>query len=185
MADLIERKKLLEHLPDLMKQFLEMKEIMQTEDIQFSSLDDEIERVLNNAFIEDCDEYGIQKYETLLGITPSSEDTLDSRKSRVLFHWDIHVPYSYQTLIDKLNAYCGVNNYTIAGDQSDYYLEIALGLQAKKTIEDVNQLLEDFLPVNIAYAVLLAWNQYRIHETKTYGELAAYTHQQLREETMN
>lgn len=152
MADkLINRKKLLKYLPDFMKQFVEMKEINQAGDKEFQHLDGNIERLLNNAFIEDCDEYGIQKYENLLGITPNAEDTLDSRKSRVLLRWNDYVPYTYRVLVNRLNTFCGVNNYTITGDQSDYYLHFETRLELFGQVKELEDLFERILPENMYY----------------------------------
>lgn len=151
MADLIIRKKLLEHLPDFMKQFAEIKEICKIGDLEFQHLDANIESILNNAFIEDCDEYGIQKYENLLGITPSTEDTLNSRKLRVLLRWNDYIPYTYRVLVNKLNALCGVNNYTITGDHSEYYLHFETKLELFGQVKELEELFERVLPDNIYY----------------------------------
>ena len=72
----MERKKLIEYLPEFMQTFAEMKEIMRAEDEEITAIDENLQKILDNAFIEDCDEYGIRKYETLLGIMASTEDTL-------------------------------------------------------------------------------------------------------------
>ncbi len=151
MADLVQRKKLIRYLPDFMKQFGELQEIMRVEDFQFDSIDFNMQRVLNNAFIEDADDYGIKKYETLLGIVPGIEDTLDSRKSRVLLFWNNAVPYTYRALITKLNAYCGSGNYDIDADLENY--SISISIYGKEDIADVEQFIEDALPQNIVYDI--------------------------------
>lgn len=151
MGDKMERKKLLDYLPDFMRQFSEMKEIMETEDTELDDIDISIQKVIDNAFIKDCDEYGIKKYETLLGISPSSQDTLESRRSRVFLRWNDAIPYTYRVLIRKLNALCGVNNYTITGDESAYYLHFESSLGLFGQVKELEQLLEKILPVNIYY----------------------------------
>lgn len=151
MADKMERKQLLEYLPPFMQQLLEIKEIMQTEDVEMDGIDTNIQKVLDNAFIKDCDEYGIQKYETLLGIIPSFQDTLESRKSRVFLHWNDDIPYTYRMLVRKLNAFCGVNNYTITGDESAYYLHFETSLGLFGQVKELEEVLEKTLPANIYY----------------------------------
>lgn len=151
MADKMERKQLLEYLPSFMQEFFEMKEIMKTEDVEMDVIDTGIEKVLDNAFIQDCDEYGIKKYETLLSIMPSSQDTLESRKSRVFLRWNDDIPYTYRVLIRKLNAFCGVNNYTLTGDESAYYLHFETSLGLFGQVKELEEMLEKMLPVNIFY----------------------------------
>lgn len=151
MDDLVQRKKLIQYLPDFMKQFGEMREIMSVEDHQFDCIDSRMQRVLNNAFIEDADDYGIKKYESLLGIIASAGETLESRKTRVLLHWNNIVPYAYRVLTAKLNAYCGVNHYDIDADLENY--SISLSIYGKVDIVEIEQFLENVLPQNMVYDI--------------------------------
>ena len=67
MSDvLVERKALIDLLSEFMKQFKEFKEMMKTEDKMLSVIDEQMQMVLNHAFIEDCDENGLKKYENIL-----------------------------------------------------------------------------------------------------------------------
>lgn len=147
----MERKKLIEYLPEFMQTFTEMKEIMRAEDEEITAIDENLQKILDNAFIEDCDEYGIRKYETLLGIMASTEDTLESRKSKVLIRWNSNVPYTYRILIRKLNVICGVNQYTISGSPEDYQIcfETSLGMFGE--VKELERLFERVLPENIYY----------------------------------
>lgn len=151
MDDLVQRKNLIQYLPDFMKQFGELREITRVEDYQFVRMDRKMQSVLNNAFIEDADEYGIQKYESLLGVVPDAEETLESRKRRVLLYWNNAVPYTYRVLIAKLNTYCGINGYDIDMDLENY--SISLSIYGKTDISEIEQFLENALPQNIVYNV--------------------------------
>lgn len=151
MDNLVQRKQLIRYLPDFMKQFGEFQEIMKVEDLQFDRMDVKMQSILNNAFIEDADEYGIQKYETLLGFVPSVNDTLELRKSRVLLHWNNRTPYTYRVLILKLNSLCGVNNYNISGSQENYHLHFETHLSLFGQVKELEILLEKILPENMYY----------------------------------
>lgn len=157
MANILERDKLINYLPDFMKQFLEMKEVMNTEDIELNRIDSSVQDTLNNAFIADCNEYGIKKYEKLLGITALTVDTLDFRKTRVLVHWNRSIPYTYRVLVNKLNILCGVNDYDIVGDLENYSIDFNIYSTVNR--EEIEILLEKFLPQNISYNIYLT-NQY-------------------------
>lgn len=148
------RKKLAEYLPAFTAQFREMQEIMNSEDIEFDLINRKIPEVLNNAFIEDCNEYGIRKYESLLKIIPDEKDSLGTRKARVLLHWNDCIPYTYKTLIMKLNTLCGVNNYDIDADIENYYMQFSI--YSKVNIAEVETFLENTIPLNIAYKIYYA-----------------------------
>ena len=105
------RKKLIERLSPFTQSFGEIQEIMRVEEKWVDKLETGISTICNNAFIEDCDEYGIKKYEDLLGIISEPKDKLETRKMRVLARWNNMVPYTYRTLVQQLNILCGVNNY--------------------------------------------------------------------------
>lgn len=151
MVDIVERKKYISYLPDFLKQFFEFQEIGKSVDTTVNAFDKALEEVLNNAFITTCNEYGIRKYEALLKITPSADDTIESRRSRVLLRWNSHIPYTYRVLIRKLNTLCGVNNYTITDDQENYHLIFNTHLELFGQVKELEMMLERILPENIYY----------------------------------
>ena len=154
MDDEMKRKPLIEYLPDFMRQFAEIKEIMKASQIEADAADLSMQKILDNSFILDCDEWGIKKYENILGITPSSEDTLDSRKSRVLVRWNDKVPYTYRVLIRKLNELCGVKNYDISGCLKKYELTIAVRFSVNSQIKCLEEMLDRILPMNMSVATV-------------------------------
>ena len=93
---------LLEYLPPFVQEYVEMQQIMQAENPDVQKLEDETEIIKNNQFIQSCNLTGIRKFEELLKIIPSNVDTLESRRSRVLTRWNDVVPYTKQTLQQKL-----------------------------------------------------------------------------------
>lgn len=149
MADIPERKKLIEYLPPFMQSFREIQEIMEAEDKMVDDFDVKMAQLLDNAFISDCDEYGIQKYEKALGIFPGESDTLEERKARVLIRWNDYIPYTIRTLIQKLNEYCGVNNYDLELDLENYSLGVHIHLQKQDAIHEVEDILERIIPCNM------------------------------------
>ena len=62
MDKLIQRKKLIDLLPEFMKQFKEIQEIMKVEEKMLQGVEEQVEIILNNAFIERCDEENIKHY---------------------------------------------------------------------------------------------------------------------------
>lgn len=149
----MERTRLIDYLPRVMQDFAEIQEIMKVENRETDQIDSNIRRVLDSGFIADCDEWGIQKYEQILGIVPDIGDTLELRKSRVMIHWNAFVPYTYRTLVKKLNAICGVNNYNISGDLENYMLNITTKMDVPGQTKEVEEALAKMLPENIAYSL--------------------------------
>ena len=149
MVEFPNRKKLIERLSPFTQSFGEIQEIMRVEEKWLDKLETGISTICNNAFIEDCDEYGIKKYEDLLGIISEPKDKLETRKMRVLARWNNMVPYTYRTLVQQLNILCGVNNYDIDSDLENYM--ISFSIYGKADTSEIKQRLDRILPVNITY----------------------------------
>ena len=153
MDNELQRKKLIDYIPEYTRQFSEIKEMMKVEEIQVEMIDAKIQEILDNCFIDSCNEYGIKKYEQFLNIIPNKEDTLESRKSRVKIRWNEYVPYTVRTLVRKLNAMCGVNNYTIINDLKHYNLVVITRFTLYGELKEVEKLMERILPMNIHYTI--------------------------------
>ena len=75
------------YLPPFMQKYKEPVAAMKAEEPEFQIVWKAVDRILYNHFISTADEYGISRFEKMLGIYPSSEDTLESRRSRVQSKW--------------------------------------------------------------------------------------------------
>lgn len=145
------RKRLVEYLPDFMQKFSEIQEITGAEDREIEEIEKSIEKCLANCFIRDCDEYGIKKYEALFGIWPSTEDTLESRKARVILKWNETIPYTYLVLIRRLDAFCGENNYRVNYESENYQIFLRTGLEMFGQVRELEEMLDRILPENMYY----------------------------------
>lgn len=146
----MERKKLIEYQSSFTRKFAEIKELMKAGDNEMELLDKRVQRILNNAFIMDCDTYGIKKYESMLSILPDAEDTQESRKSRILIRWNDTIPYTWRTLLKKLDLLCD-GDYKVDNDfKSGYTLNITTHLALPGQVKELECLLEKILPRNLA-----------------------------------
>lgn len=182
MDSIIERKDLLEYLPPMMQKFKEMQEIMRVEDVEFDNTADNVQKVFNNAFIEDCDETGIQKYEALLKITPEPQATLEERKSKVLIRWNEYAPFTYRVLVRMLTVLCGLGVFEVSCDLKRYRVVVKIPVTSEWQKEEIYNLLERIIPMNMQFVVAYRYKTYGKLKRMTYGEMKQYTHKQLREE---
>lgn len=140
---------LLDHLPPFIQEYLEIREIMQTENPEFQLVEDESEIIKNNQFIQSCNLVGISKFEKLIGIVPASDDTLQSRINRVMVRWNDTVPYTWQTLLNKLNTLCGADNYEIIRNLDEHELDVTTHLDLYGQVEELDYFLSYMLPANL------------------------------------
>ncbi|MGN1013846.1 MAG: putative phage tail protein [Butyricicoccus sp.] len=144
-----ERPPLLESLPHFLREYREMQEIMKAEGIELSAFYENLERVLNNAFIWDTDEYGISRYEKMFHITPRASDTLYERQFRVNSKFGKAPPYTIWRIRAMLESLCGKGNYT-AEHNERYELIVKISVVTQTNLQDVQNMLEQIIPQNIA-----------------------------------
>ena len=68
---------LVSYLPPFMAEFKEIVATLEAENPEFALVWEAADRVLQNEFIETSDEYGISRWERILGVFPKTTDTLE------------------------------------------------------------------------------------------------------------
>lgn len=141
---------LLAYLPPFMQDFTEIAATLNAEDPQFVIVWDSADRVLKNQFIATADEYGISRFEKILKILPSKEDTLESRRSRVQNRWFNNMPYTLRTLVYRLTTLCADHGFTLTKYFTDAYtLEIHTDLELFGQVEELERIIESMIPCNL------------------------------------
>lgn len=69
-------------VPDVLKNVREIKALINTQNDEMNLLSAALALYLNNTFVDSADEYGIDRWETILEILPKLTDTLDERRFR-------------------------------------------------------------------------------------------------------
>lgn len=174
---------LLSYVPDYFREFLEMRVIQECIQPDGQGLVDEIERILKNQFILEADEAGIRMYENMLQIQPLSSDSLENRRFRVLSKWNQYAPYTRITLRKKLATLCGEDGYTVEITE-DKRLIVRVELKSKSNYSEVKKLLEEIVPCNMVIDLDLLYNQYLALGKFTHRQLAAWTHEYIRNEVL-
>lgn len=157
---------LVSYLPNILQTGKEVQAITNAENPEFQSVFDTSELVLNNVFIQTGDMDGIKRYEKILKIKPSENDTLETRRFRVLSRWNDRIPYTWNALLQKLDTLCGKNQYTINLLNAIYTLNLETHLGVFGTIDELNVMLDRIIPCNL---IIIAKNiLYGGNETAAY-----------------
>lgn len=142
---------LVSYLPGFMQGYKEPVATLKAEDPEFSTVWNGVDRILYNHFISTADECGIRRFEKLLGIVPSSEDGLASRRSRCQSKWFDRIPYTMKVLRQKLMVLCGGTNFTITDNfAGGYDLTVGTNLELYGQVDELEDVLEVLLPCNVA-----------------------------------
>ena len=120
-----------------------------SESLEFDFLARRILKVYADRFILQASEYGISRYEKILGIEPV-EESFEERRKRVYLLWNKKIRWTHRTLLKWLDAAVGKDNYEVELLYNDY--EIIFELKIQKTIFDMPWLekeLRKIIPANL------------------------------------
>lgn len=140
--------KILHYLPLFMQKYREMQQITGAEQPLLETLENTLGQTLDNNFILTCNETGIRKFEQLLGLYPVPEDTLETRRMKVLNRWNNFVPYTWRVLTKRMELICD-DNYKLTPDFNDYKLGIKVWLEGCGQADALDHLLKCVMPANI------------------------------------
>ncbi len=142
---------LVSYLPPFMTEYQEINATLNAENPEFKIVWEAADQTLKNEFIATADEYGLSRFERILRIYPSTEDTLESRRARVQARWFASLPYTWRMLIEKLISICGENGFTISKDFLFYRIKLEVNLDMFGQVEELERLIEVMTPCNMVF----------------------------------
>ena len=167
--------------PKIFSNIPDIAQIYEINDKQSDGLDEAINQLNDDIFLDTMSESKTERWEKMLSITHQDNDTISDRRFRIKAKVLEKLPYSYRVIINKLNTLCP-NGYTFELSEDRIKVSVKLVLDSKKMINDVKDMLERMLPLNMLYSVEILYNTYAVLSGKTYDYLSSYTYQNLRDE---
>lgn len=138
-----------QYMPTYYDGVREMNELLNIEDSLFSSYLTEFDKVKTNQFIMTADLDGIENYERILGITATTGETLDFRRSRALNRWVDIVPYTHNALYSKIARLQDNYNFDIEYEYDAYRISIRANLELPGQVDELDYALMEMIPANI------------------------------------
>lgn len=140
---------LLSYLPPFLREYEEIKSALKAENPEFKLIWEQTEKILDNSFIDRADEYGIKRFEKLLGILPEADSNIEVRRSVVKAKWLSKLPYTYRMLLKQLEIICGDDFSVTKSFETDYYLRVVTHLRDYEKALEVKKLLDEMIPANM------------------------------------
>lgn len=180
--------KLIEYLPDFMRELKEMKVIMSVEDEfltgEGDSLNLAVKNVFKDQFINLATADGIKRYEDMLGIVAKETEGLDVRRFRLFVRFNEKLPYTLPKLKEQIATLCGDDGYSVAVDENKFDLTVKIALKSKGMFGEVGQMLERMVPLNMIIDLDLMYNQHLTVGRFRHCDLHKFTHKGLRDEVL-
>lgn len=174
----------LEFLPTILH---DIKEIKATAQVEKPILENEwfyVKQSLDNNFVQFTDEYGIKRFEGMLGIVARDTDDLETRRLHVLARMQEQAPYTNRVLVRILDNLLGVGNYMYTRDVANKNIDIKIELSVIRQIDILTETLERILPANMTYNITQRFNIHSYVRQFTHLELMNYTHKEIREDEL-
>ena len=175
---------LLAALPPVLQQIKELSAICDLEQPHFAEAWVKTQQVLDEQYPHICGEYGLQRWEKMLGIVPSADADLDDRRTAVLLMLNEQLPFTLARLRELLARVAPEGGYEVELLPEEYLLRLRLDLAEKDYLRVLRQVLERTLPANMLLELVLLFNSYGALAAYTHGQLAARQHKTIREEVM-
>lgn len=173
---------LINFLPPYIREYTEITEICNSENIEIATCWDNIFNVLKDQFISEATNNGVSRWEKILNITPKNNDSLDIRKFRIITRLNEKLPYTHTILEQQLITLCGEGGYLLNLDYGNYKIIVRVAIKAKENFGEVEKLLNRIAPVNMIIDLSLLYNQYQKLSQFTHSQLNQYTHYSIRNE---
>lgn len=142
---------LVSYLPPFMQKYREPVAALEAEKPEFDLIWDSMDRIFYNRFISTADEYGISRFERMMGIVPSDAETLEARRLRVHSRWVNSIPYTIRVLAHKTAELLGGNhNFSMHPDFREAYGLLLVVYSSDDSLTDeLKYLLSVMIPENI------------------------------------
>lgn len=178
-------RQLIDYLPAVLNSVREYLHTTAAEQPEVEGLWSELSKALDDQAVITASEYGINRWERMLGITPPATRTLEERRFLILARLGAKLPITERGLRQRLEALCGPAGYVLNISNSDFLVDVKVALTAKNSADDVRSMLRTSVPANMGVALSLLYNQHLTLAGFTHSQLGAFTHHHLRNEVLS
>lgn len=172
-------------IPDIFREIREFNEIFSAVATVADKFQDMQNRQKNEFHIysEDISEKAVDRLAKSMKIDVSGlsfEDKVFKIKSVLVDKR----PYNIPNVKNMLASLCGEDGYSFNVDNDNLNVSVGLDLGRKNQFAAVYELLDKVIPSNMLLNVELLYNLHGDLADKTYGDLSAMTHKQIRSDVL-
>lgn len=172
-----------EYLPEIVQDTKQFQCLSEIEGEILQKEKDNKDSFIKDQWILTATQNGLMRRAKMLGISEKLGEDIEELRQRVLFRWNEHCPYTYYTLLNWLDGFCGAENYTCSLWYHEYRLQIILELKKKILQKEVNDVVRRMIPANLILEVFLRYNRYIDVKGILYSKLkeSMYRYQDIKE----
>lgn len=145
-----------------------------SESLEFDFVAKRILKIYADKFILQASEYGISRYERILGIEPGKNESLEERRKRVYLLWNKKIRWTHRTFLKWLDVYLGKDNYKLSLDYDKYGIEIDVTIKGSLyfDLDDLGRQVRDIIPANLTQFIRIKFIRDQTIYYGMYGQKA-------------
>jgi len=139
---------ILSYYPEYLQKYREYQKIADAENPEFQIFWDSDEMIRLDTYIMTAGNWGLARYEKLLGIVSLPGDDPEVRRMRILAQWNRTIPYTYKYFLGILETVTG-GNFEVIPDFNNYEMTIIINVFIPGVIEELRHITDEMIPCNI------------------------------------
>lgn len=168
------------YFPQHVANIEEFKRIAAVYDKKLQVVWDDLSQMQTNKRFEDMDEEECSKWEQMLKIKITGEETLGDRRRNIKGIWASGLPYTARKFKEVLDAMVGPEYYLLDINQANKTLKVDLMLDVIMKDTYIYNLMRAMAPADMIVTVSIVFNRNRAFKGYTNADLKKYTNHELK-----
>lgn len=172
------------YFPQHIADIEEFKRIAKVYDEKLQLVWKNLDQIQTNRHFDRMNEEECSRWEQMLKINLTGEETLGDRRRNLKGIWTSGLPYTEKKFKEVLDAMVGDDYYKLDINSKEKTMKVSLMLEVIAKDDYIYDLMRAMAPADMVVIVEVIFNRYQNFRTYTYGELSKYTYEQLRTSTI-
>lgn len=172
------------YFPQHVANIEEFKRIAAVYDKKLQVVWDDLSQMQTNKRFDDMDEEECSKWEQMLKIKITGEETLGDRRRNIKGIWASGLPYTARKFKEVLDAMVGPEYYLLDINQANKTLKVDLMLDVIMKDTYIYNLMRAMAPADMIVTVSIVFNRNRVFKGYTNADLKKYTNHELKTSTI-
>lgn len=172
------------YFPQHVANIEEFKRIAAVYDKKLQVVWDDLSQMQTNKRFDDMDEEECSKWEQMLKIKITGEETLGDRRRNIKGIWTSGLPYTARKFKEVLDAMVGQEYYLLDINKVNKTLKVDLMLDVIMKDTYIYKLMRAMAPADMIVTVSIVFNRNRAFKGYTNADLKKYTNHELKTSTI-
>ncbi|MPM02102.1 hypothetical protein SDC9_48347 [bioreactor metagenome] len=176
---------LIDYLPDFYKNSAEVVNVQAAVGTQAAALRAAWDDLLSQLNVTTASSWGLDLWETALGITKKAADGIDYRRTRVMSKLR-GAGTTTMAMIQSVAESFSNGEVEIIEDTANYTFTVKFvgTIGIPPNMDDLTSAIEEIKPAHLAYSYVIIYRTWDMIGSYTWGQMGAYTWEQVKEGTL-